>query len=250
MNRAEAEICCGSWKDVMAAYNGGARRIELNSALYLGGLTPSLAALRLAKEKTNLKVIAMVRPRGAGFHYCDLEAEEMFFEARLLLENGADGLAFGFLRPDGKIDQEKSGRMIELIHSFNKEAVFHRAFDCCGDGFEAIQTLIDLKADRLLTSGMEDKAIDALPFLKQMNEKFGKQIEILAGSGVNAENAVEIYQATGIKQLHSSCKTWEKDPTTSMNHVSYRYHAADDFETVDEKKVAKFVEAVKSFDTL
>lgn len=86
-----AEICCGSYEDALAAYRGGARRIELNSALYLGGLTPSLGTLRLTKQNTKLKVIAMVRPRGAGFCYSDADFTVMKADAELLLENGADG---------------------------------------------------------------------------------------------------------------------------------------------------------------
>ena len=91
------EICCGSYEDALAAWKGGAERIELNSALYLGGLTPSIGSLRLVKENTGLKVISMVRPRGAGFNYTEAETEQMFADARILMENGSDGLAFGFL---------------------------------------------------------------------------------------------------------------------------------------------------------
>ena len=125
------EICCGSYEDALAASRGGAERIELNCALALGGLTPSVGCLRLVKKNTALKVISMVRPRGAGFCYTETEAEQMFEDARALLENGSDGLAFGFLTEDGEIDAERTGEMIRLIHSYDgREAVFHRAFDC------------------------------------------------------------------------------------------------------------------------
>ena len=138
------EICCGSYEDALAAWKGGAERIELNSALYLGGLTPSIGSLRLVKENTGLKVISMVRPRGAGFNYTEAETEQMFADARILMENGSDGLAFGFLTSEGKIDSERTGRMIRLIHEFHGEAVFHRAFDCVEDPYEAIEELIRL----------------------------------------------------------------------------------------------------------
>lgn len=98
------EICCGSYEDAINAYRGGAKRIELNSALYLGGLTPSIATLELIKRNTDLEVICMVRPRGAGFCYSDLEKKQIFAEAKALLERGADGLAFGFLTEDRTID--------------------------------------------------------------------------------------------------------------------------------------------------
>ena len=95
------EICCGSYSDALSAAHAGATRIELNSALSLGGLTPSLATLIKVKQDTSLKVIAMVRPRGAGFCYSDEEYEIMKEDAKIMLDHGVDGLAFGFLDKQG-----------------------------------------------------------------------------------------------------------------------------------------------------
>lgn len=167
------EICCGSYEDALAAWKGGAERIELNSAMYLGGLTPSIGSLRLVKENTGLKVISMVRPRGAGFSYTEAETEQMFADARILMENGSDGLAFGFLTSEGKIDSERTGRMIRLIHEFHGEAVFHRAFDCVEDPYEAIEELIRLGTDRILTSGLKEKAAAGAGLLKELQENYG-----------------------------------------------------------------------------
>ena len=146
------EICCGSYEDAINAYRGGAKRIELNSALYLGGLTPSIATLELIKRNTNLEVICMVRPRGAGFCYSDLEKKQIFAEAKALLESGADGLAFGFLTEDRTIDLECTQKMVNLVYSYGKTAVFHRAFDCVKDEKTAINKLIKLNVDRVLTT--------------------------------------------------------------------------------------------------
>lgn len=96
----EVEICCGSYYDTLQAWKGGAKRVELNSALHLGGLTPSLGTLRQVKKNTGLKVICMVRPRGAGFCYNMEDFEVMLEDAHILLENGADGIAFGCLTAD------------------------------------------------------------------------------------------------------------------------------------------------------
>lgn len=241
-----AEICCGSYEDCLNAYRGGAKRVELNSALYLGGLTPSLAALKLTKQNTDLKVIAMIRPRGAGFCYSEDEAQEMLLDAKLFLENGADGLAFGFLNNDGTVEISKTKKMVELIHEYGKEAVFHRAFDCCVDPFKTMELLIALGVDRVLTSGLKNKAVEGCALLKELNEKYGEAIEIVAGSGMNAENVKGFYEKTGIIQVHSSCKSWREDETTSKNEVSYRYHDEDSYELVDEKKVKEFVQAIES----
>lgn len=241
------EICCGSYEDALAAWNGGAGRIELNSALYLGGLTPSIGSLRLIKANTGLKVISMVRPRGAGFCYTEAETEQMFADARILMENGSDGLAFGFLTLGGKLDSEKTGRMIELIHEFHGEAVFHRAFDCVEDPYEAIEELIRLGADRILTSGLKEKAPQGAPLLKELQKKYGNQIQLLAGSGVNGDNARTLMEETGLTQVHSSCRDWKGDATTSGRWVNYCFAPApheNDYDAVSEALVRKLVGSV------
>ena len=116
------EICCGSYEDAYNADRAGAKRIELNSALHLGGLTPSLATLVLTKKNTNLSVISMLRPRGAGFHYSDVDYEVMKMDAELLMKNGSDGLAFGFLTEDGEVDKEKTAEIVKIIKEYNGEA--------------------------------------------------------------------------------------------------------------------------------
>ena len=130
MMKPMLEICCGSFSDVKTAYENGADRVELNSALYMGGLTPTLANLIYAKENCNIPVVAMVRPRGGGFCYSDEEYETMLMDAKILLEHGADGIAFGFLTEEKMLDKKRTKEMIELIHECGREAVFHRAFDC------------------------------------------------------------------------------------------------------------------------
>lgn len=217
------EVCAGSYEDCLNAAFGGADRVELNAALSVGGLTPGIATLRRVKQETDLKVICMVRPRAAGFCYTEKEKAVMFEEAELLLQNGADGLAFGFLREDGSIDSESTKQMIDLIHEKKKEAVFHRAFDVCTDACAAMELLISLGADRVLTSGQRAKAVEGKELLKKLQENYGDKIQLLAGSGVNAENAVALMKYTGISQVHSSCKAYLEDKTTVGEYVSYAY---------------------------
>ena len=217
------EVCAGSYEDCLNAALGGADRVELNAALSVGGLTPGIVTLRKVKQDTDLKVICMVRPRAAGFCYTEKEKAVMFEEAELLLQHGADGLAFGFLSEDGKIERDSTKRMIDLIHERKKEAVFHRAFDVCADACAGIELLISLGADRVLTSGQRAKAMEGKELLKKLQEIYGSQIELLAGSGVNAENAAELMAYTGINQVHSSCKGYFEDKTTAGEHVSYAY---------------------------
>lgn len=242
------EICCGSYEDALNAYHGGAKRIELNSALHLGGLTPTLASLKLTKKNTDLKVITMVRPRGAGFYYNDIEFEVMKEDARCLLENKADGIAFGCLNQNGTINEKQTKEMIAIIKEYHGEAVFHRAFDCVDDPYTSIELLIDLGIDRILTSGLKPKAMDGKELIKDLQTKYGSQIEILAGSGMNASNAKKMMDDTGIYQVHSSCKDWVNDPTTKTHEVSYAYAPyphENDYDVVSKELVEKIVESIK-----
>lgn len=239
------EVCCGSYEDALEAYRGGAKRIELNSALYLGGLTPSLSMLMQTKKNTDLKVICMVRNRGAGFCYDEVEAEGMFMDAKILLDNGADGIAFGFLNEDRSVHKEWTKKMVDLIHSYGKEAVFHRAIDVCEDMIAACKDIIECGADRILTSGGYAKAPEGIERIKQMQEMYGEQIEFLAGSGINETNAVYVLENTGIHQVHSSCKGWKHDITTSHYGVDYSYAGVNKFEVVEAEKVKKLLDSLK-----
>ena len=245
MKRDLFEVCAGSVQDCINAQLGGADRVELNSALHLGGLTPSLAMLKLVKEKTSLKVICMDRPRAAGFCYDDVEIETMFEDAKILLENGADGISFGFLNSDATINVTETKKMVELIHQYQKEAVFHRAFDCVDDPMHAIKQLIDCGVDRILTSGLQPTAMQGASVLEKLQSAFGDQIELLAGSGINANNIRALKEQTGLHQFHGSCKEWCKDPTTTVGNVSYAYHESDDYDCVSLEKVRSIIQELR-----
>lgn len=241
------EICCGSYEDALIAKKSGANGIELNSSLFLGGITPSIGTVRLVKEKLDIDIIAMVRPRGAGFNYSDYEYELMIKEVEILLDEGVDGIAFGILKNDMTIDIDRNKKIVELIHGRKKKAVFHRAFDQVRNPFRGIEILIELGVDRVLTSGQKPSSIDGIGLLKALNEDYGDEIEILVGSGVNSDNVEKIYKETGIKNYHSSCRSWRKDNTT-IGNVSYAYGRDINkysYEVTDLELAKRFVESVK-----
>lgn len=239
------EVCCGSFEDALQADNAHAQRIELNSALYLGGLTPSLGSLIKTKTLTDIKTVCMVRPRAGGFCYSNDDIEVMFTDAILLLENGADGLAFGFLNEDSTINYDLTKKMIDLIHSYQREAVFHRAIDVSKNYEESIKVLIELGCNRILTSGSYANVNEGKEIMKSAYETFGSEIEFVMGSGVKENNAQQLIDYTGIHQIHSSCKGFKEDPTTSNQHVSYQYLESNNYEVVDIDKVKAILNAIK-----
>ena len=240
------EICCGSVEDVINAEKGGADRVEFNSALYLGGLTPSLASLIYLKKNVQIPLICMVRTRGAGFCYSKEDIEVMCMDAELLLQNGADGIAFGALNADRSIDVSTTRKLVDITHKYNKTFVFHRAFDCVEEPIKSIKTLIELKVDRILSSGLKTTAQEGADTLKSFQREYGNKIEFLIGGKVSALNANNLIVKTNIHQIHSSCKTWVIDPTTHNDTVSYAYGNYDShFECVDLNLVKELVNTVK-----
>ncbi len=244
------EVCCGSYEDAVAAEQGGASRIELNQALSLGGLTPSLSTLMITKKAVNLPVIVMVRPRGGGFAYSPMEYKVMLQDCRLFLEHGADGIAFGFLQEQSrKICVERTREFTSLIHSYGKEAVFHRAFDLVTDWEESIEALITCGVDRILTSGLQETAWEGRQTLAQMQARYGTSIELVAGSGVRSENVHALLEATRCTQVHSSCKGWQADGAVKSQYVSYEYtEYGSVYEVVDTGIVENLVKAVEDIE--
>lgn len=242
------EICCGTYSDAAAAAAGGADRIELTNAMFMGGLTPSLATLRMVKKNLTIKTIAMVRPRGGGFCYTPEELEVMEMDARILMENGADGIIFGCLNPDSTINVEANRRLADIAHEFGGEAAFHRAFDCTPDPYTAIEALIDIGIDRVLTSGQTPRPGEGVLLLKELQERYGDRIEILMLGGMSAEQGNKLYEETGIEQFHTGCRTFIEDPTTAAGKVSYGYLPTPReamYDAVDAEKVRTYVNGIK-----
>ena len=124
MKKRLIEVCCGSADDVIEAWKAGCDRVELNSDLFHGGLTPTVGSLRVAKRETGLPIMTMIHPREGGFCYTEAEFAVCREDARILLDNGADGLVFGFLTPDGTIDRERTKVLTDIARSAGKDAVF------------------------------------------------------------------------------------------------------------------------------
>lgn len=240
MKHVTLEICGGSAEDAIEAFHGGADRVELCSALFLGGLTPTLGTLQAVKAACQGEVMAMVRPRAGGFCYTDVEMDVIRRDAALLLANGADGLVFGFLKPDGTVDEERTREMVALCGE--KMSVFHRAIDVTLDWRRALETLMRLGVKRVLTSGQAANALFALETIREMRLFAGDAIEILPGAGIRLENAEKVLAATGCDQLHLSCRKVLLDASTAGGHGIHfggaLYPPEDTYEVTDAAYVA------------
>ena len=217
MSKILVEVCCGSADDVIEAYKAGADRVELNSNLFHGGLTPTIGSLLVAKRKTGMKIMTMVRPRAGGFCYTDTEFTVAVEDAGQLLKNGSDGLVFGFLREDGTIDDRRTAILADIALSAGKEAVFHRAIDVVPDWKEALDVLIDLHITRVLTSGQEPDVFYGTETVKEMIEYAAGRIEILPGAGITQKNVRRIIDATGTNQIHIAAHRQLADTSVSNN---------------------------------
>lgn len=218
--RLTIEVCCGSAEDAALAYAAGADRVELNFALDAGGLTPSIGMLKTALAHAPLPIICMVRPRAGGFCYGELEFAAMLEDAKRLMDEGAAGLAFGCLRPDGAIDGDRCARLIAAAGG--GEMVFHRAFDgMTGEPETAVDTLIALGFRRVLTSGRASSSPEGADVIRRCVEHAGDRLEILAGGGVRPHNAEALVAATGVRQLHFTCHTTFEDRSTAGAQVHF-----------------------------
>lgn len=215
MGRILLEICCGSADDVIEAARAGADRVELNSSLFLGGLTPTAGMLRVLRRQTDIPVMAMIRPRAGGFCYTDAEFETAKEDARILLENGADGLVFGFLHEDGTVDEDRTRALVEIAEG--RPCVFHRAIDVVPDWKRALSQLISLGVTRVLTSGQQSSALLALDTIREMIGYADGAIEILPGGGIRLGNVDRVTAATGCTQVHLSGHKAVADPSVSGN---------------------------------
>lgn len=214
------EVCIASVDDAVIAAGAGADRLELNAALELGGLTPSLGTLIAVKEAVDLPVLVMLRPRPGGFCYSTADVDVMQRDLDLALEHGADGVVFGLLTEDGRVDAERCARL--LARCGDRPAVFHRAFDVTPDPAEALETLIDLGFARVLTSGQEASAYNGAACIRRLIEQAAGRIEILPGGGINAFTVADVVARTGCTQVHASLRTSRRDPSTAARpHIRF-----------------------------
>lgn len=198
------EICANSVESCLAAQEGGADRVELCAGISVGGTTPSYGEIITARELLSIKLHVIIRPRGGDFSYNKIEADIMERDIRFAKEAGADGVVFGCLDSQGDIDLLLMKRF--MLAAEGLSVTFHRAFDVCRHPLQALEQIIDLGCDRILTSGQQPTAEEGIPLLKGLVGKANNRIIILPGSGINENNIRRIATETGAREFHFSVR--------------------------------------------
>lgn len=201
-NKRFLECCCTDAAEAVEAMTGGAGRVELCEDLPCGGVTPGRGNIEETLRRVNIPVNVLIRARVGDFVYDETEIEAMIGSVRMCRELGVNGVVIGALRADGNVDTEAVGRL--MAEAGGLHVTFHRAFDECADPFKALEDIIALGCDRLLTAGHASNVNDGEPTLKELNEKAAGRITILAGSGVRPGNIARLEALTGCKEFHSS----------------------------------------------
>jgi copper homeostasis protein len=198
------EIATADFNTTKAAVEGGADRIELCAALTEGGTTPSQGMIRRCREAFSVSLFPIIRPRGGDFLYSDDEYEIMLKDVLLCKQSSCDGVVIGLLRSNGDIDLSRTARLVEAAYPM--EVTFHRAFDRCRDPLAALEELISIGCQRILTSGQQPSAPDGMELIAQLVTAASHRIVIMPGSGVRKENIRSLAENSGATEFHSSLR--------------------------------------------
>ena len=217
INKYIIEIATSDFATTKSAVEGGADRIELCANLAEGGTTPSYGTLKQCREAFSVSLYPIIRPRGGDFLYTKDEFEIMLQDVKLCKQLGCDGIVIGLLNMDGTIDMVRIAVLVEAAYPMG--ITFHRAFDRCKDPFVAMEQLIEIGCERILTSGQEPSVVDGVKLVTELNKKADDRIIIMPGSGVRKENIKMLAEKTGCVEFHSSLRGKEKSKMGFMHEA-------------------------------
>ena len=241
------------------AQNAGANRIELCDSPGEGGTTPSYGFIKAAREKLHIDLFPIIRPRGGDFFYTDAEFEIMKADVKLCKDLGCDGVVVGILNADGTVDKRRCSKLIELAYPLG--VTFHRAFDRVKKPLltspngrdlntenscffsEALEDVIDIGCERILTSGLKPTAMEGAETLKALIKQADERIIIMPGSGVRSNNIIELAEKTGAVEFHSSARI---NIDSKMIYVNETMNEQLKSVSVDEDEVKNIISKLKS----
>ena len=237
--RVRVEVCLDSADSAAAAAEGGADRVELCANLLEGGTTPSAGMIHATRRAIDIGLMVMIRPRGGDFCPTEREFEVMEHDIAVAAEAGADGVVFGLLEADGTVDRCRTARLLELARPLS--VTFHRAFDMTRDPFEALETLIDLGVDRILTSGQEPSVLEGADLIRELVTRAGDRVTILPGCGITPRNLLRVVRETGAAEVHIVGTETVASP---MAHRNPRVYMGTELRAPEYERTATSAKAV------
>jgi copper homeostasis protein len=223
------------------AQNEGAHRIELCDNPGEGGTTPSYGFIKSAREKLSIELYCMIRPRGGDFFYSDDEFLIMQHDIKTCKTLGCDGIVIGILNKDGSINKSQCAELVRLAYPMG--VTFHRAFDHSANPFEALEEIIDIGCERILTSGQQPTAPEGVKLINELVRQAEGRIIIMPGSGVRAKNIIDLLNKTGAEEFHSSAR---KNISTDMQHINPGMDSGLDYVITDEEEVKMIIQQLKN----
>jgi copper homeostasis protein len=201
------EICCFNLQSALVAQAFGANRIELCVDPDSGGTTPNMGLIKTARQKLDIPLFPIIRPRSGDFLYSPDEFESMQTDVMLCKQLGCDGIVTGMLAPDGSIDKIRSAKLVELAYPM--EVTFHRAFDWSLNPHQSLEDILQIGCERILTSGQQTSALAGSPLIGELIRQADDRIVVMPGAGIRSSNIVEIAEKTGATEFHSSARSFQ-----------------------------------------
>jgi copper homeostasis protein len=240
------EVCADSVAGALMAQAAGAQRIEFCNNLTEGGATPSAAQIEAARKGLHIPLYVLIRPRGGDFLYTNLEFEIMQADVRFCGQAGCDGVVIGMLHADGTVDTERCRALVAAARQYGMGVTFHRAFDRSNDLFQAMEAVIALGCDRILTSGGRDTAVEGAHRIGQLMERAGNRIVIMPGAGITPDNAAALIRQTGLREMHGTFRSRQASAMQYRNmHLS---HHDDEYSLLlpDAEKIKAVLHCMKN----
>lgn len=211
------EICCYNLESALIAQRAGAHRVELCADPSDGGTTPAFGLIKTARKKLHIPLYPIIRARGGDFLFSEEEFEIMRNDVVLCKKSGCDGVVIGILQSNGKVDKARCLQLTELAYPMG--VTFHRAFDWAINPFEALEDVIDIGCERILSSGQQPNAIQGTSLLADLVKQADHRITIMPGGGVRSINIADLGRQTHCTEFHSSASIRRKGNMEYLNHA-------------------------------
>ena len=234
----QLEICIDRIESALAAWEGGANRLEVCGSLATGGTTPSRGLVEQCIQRCQLEVMMMIRPHDGGFCYGSDDLDTMLRDIAIAAQLGAHGIVFGVLGDDGRVHREQCRRLLDAARPL--QATFHRAFDVTRDPLEALDDLLEIGIDRILTSGQAEAAQNGTSLIRQLVQRCGNRLSVMVGAGVSATNVAAIVRETGVHEVHASASV------VGRNSRGAKLGFGTSSRITSRQKVRELVEALQS----